>query len=104
MLSARILQTNDEFCRLPTFQHHQSANEKYQATPKFVATILNTNKSIVPDERQLNSSSNRLTELTTERQTLIPDSLVKCQRVHKATLTKCGFRDFRINLVLLKAT
>ncbi len=71
---------------------------------QFAAVVLNTNKSVRRDERQPDSSSISLTELTTGRHTLIPDASVKCRYVHKVALTKEGFRNFGIQKVLLKAT
>ena len=70
---------------------------------QFAAVVLNTNKSVRRDERQPDSSSTSLTELTTGRHTLIPDASVKCRYVHKVALTKVGFRNFGLHQVLLKA-
>ena len=70
---------------------------------QFAAVVLNTNKSVRRDERQPDSSSTSLTELTTGRHTLIPDASVKCRCVHKVALTKEGFRNFGLHQVFLKA-
>ena len=70
---------------------------------QFVAVVLYTKKLVHRDERQPDSSSTSLTELTTGRHTLIPDASVKCRYVHKVVLTKEGFRNFRLYQVLLKA-
>ena len=70
---------------------------------QFATVVLNHNNSVRRDERQPDSSSTSLTELTTGRHTLIPDASVKCRYVHKVVLTKEGFRNFRLYQVLLKA-